>query len=57
MAVWFCGQGPGGRGGGRGGALHPCLGIGVPLGVWNPDPVLDENNFKYLPCVGQRPLF
>ena len=54
MAVWFCGQGPGGRGGE---ALHPCLGIGVPLGVWNPDPVLDENNFKYLPCVGQRPLF
>ena len=25
--------------GGGGGELDPCLGIGVPLGVWNPDPV------------------
>ena len=35
-------------GGGGGGELDPCLGIWVPLGVWNPDPVL--------PCVGQRPI-
>ena len=24
---------------GPGGVLDPCLDIGVPLGVWNPDPV------------------
>ena len=55
--LWLSGFVAKARGGGGGGAHHPLLGIGVPLGVWNPDPVLDENNFKYLPCVGQRPLF
>ena len=30
-----------------------CMGLGVPLGVWGPDPVNVKNNLKYLPCVGQ----
>ena len=38
----------------QGGVLDPCLGIGVPLRIGNPDPVYDKNALKTLPCVGQQ---
>ena len=36
--------------------FDPCMGLGVPLGVWEPDPVKVKNNLQYLPCIEQRPL-
>ena len=37
------------------GAFDPC--IKVTLRFWNPDPVWDKTNLKYLPCVGQFSIF
>lgn len=43
--------------GGGGGGTRSILGVVVPLKVWNPDPAQDKNTLKYLPHVGQHPLF
>ena len=32
------------------GTLDPCLGKGVLLRVWNPEPVYDKKTQKYQPC-------
>ena len=37
--------------------LNQYLGIGEPLGVWNPDPVLDKKILKYTPCLRKNPQF